>query len=255
MITALALIALTIPATPAPEKFLASSERWGYSGSIRVYETYADAVAGKNPRTPPIAMPQRDGALYIARNMGGEYGDYNAILTNWYCTTETDPNKKGWGNPNNKNEGFVQMYDADASNWKNQKAYWSSDKSSFTVEAKGMRASYPSVENPGDYARLWNAGAPAASGEGTKGTFLRYEYKLVATGLAGADPDRDGVFTNTRNASAYSGYFTAIFQNESQRHPESNGFYVVSLTFNNTSWAVATTPTQADEFASASVKK
>jgi hypothetical protein len=252
MLTSLILIAAAMTA-PAPEKFIASSDRWSYTGTIQVYNSFADAVAGKNPRTAAIPVPGRDGSLYLARNMGGEYGDYNAILTNWYATTNPDPSKKGFGNPNNKNEGFVQMYDADASNWKNQKAYWSRDKGTFTVEAKGMRASYPSVEDPGDYARLWNAGAPPASGEGTKGTFLRYEYKMVATGLAGA-ANSEGLIENTRNASSYSGYYRAIFQNESSRHPESNGFYVVSLTFGNGSWAVSNNVAQNDKFVSATVK-
>lgn len=253
MLTTLALTVLA-PLAGAPEKFLASTDRWGYTGSITVYNSFSDAVAGKNPRTGPIPVPQRDGSLYVARAMGGQYGEYNAILTNWYATTDPDPNHKGWGNPNNKNEGFFQMYDADASNWQNQKASWSRNKDTFTLEAKGQRASYPSVANPGDYARLWNAGAPAASGEGTKGTFLRYEYKLVATGLAGNDDDHDGLVENSKNASGYSGYYTAIFQNESQRHPESNGFYVVSLTFNNTSWAKSNAVSSNDEFASATVK-
>lgn len=249
------IIMAAVTSVTAPEKFLASSERWGYTGTIRVYNTYADAVAGKNARTAAISVPHRDGALYVARNMGGEYSEYNAFLTNWYSTTETDPNKKGWGNPNNKNEGFVQMYDADASNWQNQKAYWDAAKNTFTLEAKGMRASYPSVENPGDYARLWNAGSPPASGEGTKGTFLRYEYKLVATGLAGDDSDHDGLIENTQNATGYTGYFRAIFQNESVRHPESNGFYEVSLTIGAPFWAALNNLTQPDEFASANLKR
>lgn len=254
MISSLMIIA-AVTSVAAPEKFLASTDRWGYTGTIRVYNSFADAVAGKNPRTAAIPVPGRDGSLYVARNMGGEYSEYNAILTNWYATTDPDPAKKGWGNPNNKNEGFLQMYDADASNWQNQKAYWNPAKTTFTVEAKGMRASYPSVENPGDYARLWNAGSPAASGEGTKGTFLRYEYKMVATGLVGNDADNDGLIENTGNATGYSGYYKAIFQNESVRHPESNGFYVVSLTFGPSTWAVAQGLGQADEFASANIKR
>lgn len=252
MLTSLILVAALAPAS-APEKFLASSDRWSYTGTIRVYNSFPDAVAEKNPRTPAISIPTRDGSIYVARNMGGEYGDFNSVLTNWYATLDPDPAKKGHGNPNNKNEGFVQMYDADASNWMNQKAYWSKDRKTFTVEAKGQRASYPSVENPGDYARLWNAGSPPASGEGTKGTFLRYEYKMVATGLAGA-LNSSGLIENTQNASGYSGFFKAIFKNESVRHPESNGFYVVSLVIGNGSWAVSNGIAADDKFTSASTK-
>jgi hypothetical protein len=247
MLATIALLAIA-GSGHAPEKFLASTDRWSYSGTVSVYNSFSDAVSGRNPRTPAIAFPTRDGSLYVARNMGGEYSEFNAILTNWYATTNPDPEKKGWGNPNNKNEGFIQMYDADASNWQNQKAYWNQAKTIFTVEAKGQRASYPSAANPGDYARLWNAGSPPASGEGTKGTFLRYEYKMVADGLTATDPDKDGYWESTGNAASYSGSFKAIFQNESTRHPESNGFYVVSLTFGNSSWAVANTIAGADKF-------
>ena len=87
-----------------------------------------------------------------------------------------------------------------------------------------------------DYARLWNACAAAGSGEVTRGTFLRYEYQLVATGLNGVE-DPSGFITNTTNASGYSGYFRGIFHNESLTSPASNGYYVFDIQFNNTSWA------------------
>jgi hypothetical protein len=88
-----------------------------------------------------------------------------------------------------------------------------------------------------DYARLWNACAPAGSGESTKGTFLQYEYRLVASGLAGV-ADADGFVTNTTNASDYSGFFRGVFLNQSTTSPISNGYYVFDIVFNSTSWAV-----------------
>lgn len=244
MLTA-ALTTLLALSAPAPEKFLASSERFGYTGTVSVYATYPQAMAQQNPIRSGIAFSQRDGSLYVARAMGGEYGEFNAILTNWFSS----PNRDGQGNPNNTNASFFQMYDADASNWQNQKGTWSKDKKSFTVEGTGKRASYPSVEDPGDFARLWNAGAPAGSGEATKGTFYSYEYKLTATGLDGRYDPASKLIKNTKNASGYSGYFRGIFRNESTRHPESNGFYRVELTFNNSSWAVANGFARDDEFA------
>ena len=246
MLTAALATILAMPPV-APEKFLASSERFGYTGVVSVYASYPDAMAQKNPIRSGLAFPQRDGSLYVARAMGGQYGEFNAILTNWFAS----PNRDGQANPNNTNAGFFQMYDADASNWSNQKGTWSKDKKSFTVEGTGKRASYPSVEDPGDYARLWNAGAPAGSGEATKGTFYSYEYKLTATGLDGQLDPGSKLVKNTKNASSYSGYFRGIFRNESVRHQESNGFYRVDLTFNNSSWAVANNFAQDDEFAGA----
>ena len=238
--------------TAVPEKFLASSERFGYIGTVSVYNTLADAHSGHNPRFNSIVMPQRDGAIYMSRAMGGDYSEFNSILTDWY--SNGDPDHLGVGNPNNKNQCFFQMYDNNADNWQNQKANWSTDKNTFTLETKGKNASYPSVDNPGEYARLWNAGATQGSGESTRGTYLEYAVVFRATGLAATDPDHDGFFENSHNATAYSGTFTALFQNESERYPDSNGFYVVKLAFNGVSWAVANGYAKDDHFGSASIK-
>jgi hypothetical protein len=239
----------------APEKFICSSERFGYLGTVSVYSTLADARAGKNARFTAIAFPPRDGSIYMARNMGGEWSEFNAILTNWYSTTNPDPEKKGHGNPNNQNTGFFQMYDNNADNWQNQKSTWNKTKTAFTLTTKGKNASYPSVDNPGEYARLWNAGYTTGGGEGTKGTYIEYEVSFTATGLTGADDDADGFIENTANATGYSGFYKAIFKNESTRSPESNGYYVVHLTFNNTSWAAGQGLTEVDHFGSSNVAK
>ena len=253
---AVAFLAMTGAApTSAPEKFIVSSERFGYIGTVSVFNTLADAQSGRNPRYAGFVMPQRDGSIYMSRAMGGDYSEFNAILTNWYSTNDPDPeNNPGKGNPNNKNIGFVQMYDNNADNWQNQKAYWSKDKQTFTIESKGRNASYPSVENPGEYARLWNAGATQGAGESTKGTFVTYEVVFNATGLAGHDPDNDGFFENSKNATGFSGTFKAVFKNESANYPDSNGYYVVSLTFNSSWWAVSNTTTKNDHFGSSNVK-
>lgn len=237
---------LALPLASGPEAFYASTERFGYTGTVSVYNTLSDAQNGRNARYSAIVVPQRDGSIYLVRNRPTFYEDFNAFLTNWYSNSGQ--------NPNNKNEAFVQMYDDNASNWQNQKGYWNREHTVFTVEAKGKDATYPSRENPGDLARLWNAGAPQGSGESTKGTYLVYEYKLVATGLAGTDPDGDGFFESAGNAASYSGYFKGIFRNESERYPASNGFYVVNLVINSTSWAVTNSHAGSDNFGSNTVK-
>ncbi len=251
------LIALSLFAgspSPAPEKFFLSCERFGYIGTVSVYNSFAEAQSGRNPRHTNIVMPQRDGSIYMARAMGGEYGEFNAILTNWYSTNHADPeNNPGHGNPNNKNEGFVQMYDNNADNWQNQKATWNKAKNTFTLESKGKNASYPSVEQPGEYARLWNAGAPQGSGEATKGTFLTYELKFVATGITGTDADNDGFVEYEGNGGTFTGFFKAIFRNESKNYVASNGWYVVNLTFNNSNWAVSQGLAKPSHFGSSNV--
>jgi len=222
---------LVIATSPAfaqgkSDHFYASSERFGYTGVVSVYDTWAEANSGRNERCSE-GWPQRDGAIFAVKNAPEYYFDANLILTNWYANNG--------GSPSNTNEGFFQLYDLDANAWQNQKASWSRDLNTFTVRGKGRNATYGS-EDPMDYARLWNACVNAGSGETTRGTFLRYEYVLIATGLNGVeDPSR--FITNTTNASNYSGYFRGIFRNESTESPASNGYYVFDLQFNNTSWA------------------
>ena len=209
------------------DQFYASSERFGYTGTVSVYDSWKDANSGRNARCSETLWPQRDGAIYVVKNAPAYDIDYNIILTNWFANMG--------GSPSNTNEGFFQLYDLNADAWQNQKGSWSRDMNTFVVSGKGRNATYGSPD-PEDYARLWNACADAGSGERTIGTFLRYQYQLVATGLNGAT-DADGFTTNTTNASGYSGYFRGIFQNESNTHSDSNGFYVFELQFNSTSWA------------------
>lgn len=211
------------------DNFYAASELFGYYGTVSVYDTWADANSGRNARCSETVWPQRDGSIFVVKNVPDYFPDYNLILTNWYAT-----NGNG-GSPSNTNEGFFQLYDEDTDAWQNQKGSWSRDMDTFTVSAMGRNATYGSV-GPEDYARLWNACAPPGSGESTAGTFLRYQYQLVATGLNGFEDDA-GFITNTTNASDYSGYFRGIFRNESTSSPASNGYYVFDLQFNNISWA------------------
>src|SRR5262249_19707498 len=119
----------------------------------------------------------------------------------------------------------------------------------FTVKVEGENATYDN-----SYARLWNAGYPDVGGEGTKGTFLVYQYKLRAFGLTAVNRGNN-FYTNTNNPSRYEGTFTAIFLNQSATSPESHGYYVVHLWFNDTSWAASNGYALNDEFGSNIVRQ
>lgn len=230
LMSAVALAVLAAGQADAAGKadhFYASSERFGYTGAVSVYDTWEDANSGRNARCSETAWPQRDGAIFVVKNAPEYWDDYNAILTNWFANNGASPS--------DTNEGFFQLYDLNADAWQNQKASWSRDRNTFTISAKGRNATYGSPD-PMDYARLWNACAPAGSGESTRGTFLRYDYELVATDLNGEE-DASGFITNTTNASDYSGHFRGIFRNESTTSTASNGYYVFDIEFNNISWA------------------
>lgn len=221
------LVAGQATAQGKADQFYASSERFGYTGTVSVYDTWADANSETNARCSEEFWPQRDGAIFVVKNVPEYAADNNIILTNWFANMG--------GSPSNKNEGFFQLYGLNADAWQNQKASWSRDLDTFTVTAKGRNATYGSPD-PEDYARLWNACAAPGTGEATSGTFLRYKYVLVASGLEGEE-DEFGFITNTKDASNYRGYFRGIFLNESASSPASNGYYVFDIQFNNTSWA------------------
>lgn len=219
------------------DRFYAASDLFGYTGTVTVYDTWEDAHSGRNARCASVLWPQRDGSIFVVKNAPEYYIDSNLILTNWYANNGASPS--------NTNEGFFQVYDDNADAWQNQKASWSKDLNTFSVTAKGRNATYGSPAWL-DTARLWNACAPQGIGETTKGTFLEYEYVFVATGLNGVEDD-EGFITNTTNAEHYLGSFRGIFLNESETSPESNGYYVFDLQFNDDSWAAENGYTPYDD--------
>lgn len=231
-------------ATTSP-KFFASSERWSYTGTYSVHPTLADAKAGTNIIRSG-AWLRRDGAVYAVFDApkfyvtnSREAPNINCILSNWYGKFN------GPDNPNNDNAGFLQMYDSNASNLRKIQVNWSQDLKRFEITAQGTNATYGSQTNPVDYARLWNAGLPNAGGEATKGTYLIYEYSLVAKFANPATWSTEHeMWVNSGNALTIDGSFKGIFQNTSATNPQSNGFYVVNLVINegNVNWGTPASP-------------
>lgn len=230
----------------ASASYYASTERFGYYGTISVYDTLKDARQEKHARFSKQIVPQRDGSLFVVQNAPDYFADSDAFLTNWYDDAAGD--NGGTANPSNTDYGFVQLYDGlfgEPITVLKNIGYWDRDHDEFTVAVEGANATYPN-----SFARLWNAGYPDVGGEGTTGTFLSYAYELHAYGLTAANAG-GGFYINTNNASNYSGTFTAIFQNLSQNSPQSNGFYVVHLWFNTASWAASNGYAADDNFGSA----
>ena len=219
-----------IGAVSAHAQTIATSDAFGYTGTVTYYSTLSDAES--NTGGTQYVMPQRDGAFYLG--VGNPNPGDNAVefLTNWFSSS--DGLDDGIGNPNNTDYGFLQVADLSNASLTGWSAGFSPDLNSFTVSADGANAPYDGANS---FSRLWNAGQPDVGGEGTSGTWLNYAYSLTATGLNGVDAG--GVDMNTTSASSFSGSFTGLFQNLSVSSPASNGFYVVDLTVDNTSWAVA----------------
>lgn len=224
--------------------FYAASERFGYYGTVAVYDTLKDAQHEKHARFSKQICPQRDGSLFVVAHAPAYYSDSADFLTNWY---DDGAGNGGIGNPNNTDYGFIQIFDGlqgAPTTIKKEIGYWNRGYDTFTVELEGQNAIYPD-----NFARLWNAGYPDVGGEGTKGVFITYRYSLSAFGLSAVNQGND-FYTNVNNPSNYSGSFDAIFLNQSATSPESNGYYVVHLWFNNTSWAASDGYALNDEFGS-----
>jgi hypothetical protein len=238
-----AIVALTV-AGVANAQFYAFTETIGYDGTITKYGSLADAQAGTNPISGPHAVPQRDHYVYVVDGVPSFDVDSNLFGTAWYFTTsentnnfpKDDPNGdryySGWGNPNNTNTGFVQLYDDNASTHITRTGGWTSTAyDTFQISITGLNA------GAADYARLWNAPGSGGPAGDTAGTFIQYSYNATFGGLVGT-PQSGLIVSNTVNPTSVSGTFSGIFQNTSTSNPGASGFYVFNLSLNNISWAV-----------------
>ncbi|MEO0716071.1 MAG: hypothetical protein AAFY58_03665 [Planctomycetota bacterium] len=136
-LTTILLVGTTAASAHASTGFAFSSERLAYTGSLTKYATLADAQAGTNVVAGPTSIPNRgtgdafdtpnrDLGLFFASNAPSYSADQAIALTAWYYTTNPNPTGtgviNGWGNPNNSNTGFMQMFDDNASSVATQSA-------------------------------------------------------------------------------------------------------------------------------------
>jgi hypothetical protein len=226
--------------------YVAITDKFGYTGSMTVYNTLADAQSGLNARGGPYTVAQRDGTLYVVNGVPSVYSNYTQIMTTWYYTTQDntngyakdDPNGNryysGWGNPNNTNTGFFQIADDGSSSVTSSTGTWTSSLyDTFVVNITGANAGAAQI------ARLWDAPTLGGAAEYTAGTFLNYNFTMTATGLAGAYDSGTGLILSQNHPTAVTGTVSGIFQNTSTQNPAANGYYVFNLTFNDTNWAYA----------------
>ncbi|MCZ7580099.1 MAG: PEP-CTERM sorting domain-containing protein [Fimbriimonadaceae bacterium] len=244
----LAFSATSLASLALADPFVVDSDMFGYDITVTRYGSLADAMAQQNavsgPHTVLGADPSdprggmRDVWMGFYKDRPSYYNNFAGLMTAWYFTL--DPNQgDGWGNPNNTNTGFVQVYDNMADSVVSWTGGWSTlapgvgDGSSFTFTVTGgMHA------DPAEYPRLWAAPEIGGAGEITKGIFHQYYVSATVTGLT-ANDDGFGWYESMDAPGGISGGFTGIFENQSTTRPELNGFYYFSGALNMDNWAVA----------------
>jgi hypothetical protein len=230
--------------------FYASTDMFSYTGNVTRYATLEDARAGAGsiggPYTlpsratdAPYNTPSRDAGIYFVNNAPSYATNANIFLTAWWYTTDAANGAySGWGNPNNTNTGFVQLYDAAGATSTASNAYFSgwdgAYYTQFNMAVQGQNATY---EN--SYARLWHAPNEGGAGSLTKGVFLDYGLTLTAGGLQGTYDPVTGLVQSTDHPDAVNGLFWAIFQNTNTTDPSLNGYYVANFALGLDNWAYA----------------
>jgi hypothetical protein len=235
-LSALALTAIGAHAS----NFFAATDKFGYTGDVSVYDSLADAQSETNPRnaTPyeilNVEGDSQDGSLYVSGGANPYDAEGFYFLTAWWYTTDGRTN--GWGNPNNNNTGFIQLFDPsivnDLTGEFTTLNVGGTDDSTFSLSANGANAT-----NADAFSRFWNApetGGPAVE---TAGEFVEWDFALQAEGLSVVE--NAGYYEANDHPSNVTGHFRGIFHNQSFSDDTAayDGFYVFDVTFNNDSWA------------------
>ena len=242
---AIALLSLGVAANA---QYFAYDERVSYDNlTVTRYGSLADAQNQTNALGGPWDLAAADASIQNPRNGNRDFSyyiskgttidvDQSLMLTAWYFTT-TPANGAGWGNPNNTNTGFFQMYDDDNDTVVTSTGGWSvlnagvSDASTFAFSVSGVNA------GAAETSRLWHAPNTGGAASLTAGVFHEYALNVTATGLTASF---DGTyFSATDAATSVTGSLTGIFENTNTTDPSLNGFYRYSAGIGTDSWAVA----------------
>ncbi|HMO14855.1 MAG TPA: PEP-CTERM sorting domain-containing protein [Pirellulaceae bacterium] len=218
------------------QDFFFASDRFGYTGTVTVYDSFADAQNQVNPRSGPHSAPQRDLSLYFNLGTSLIANDFAAFFTAWYYTTAGGAPYSGSGNPNNTNHGFLQFYDDGATTTLNVTGMWSvldlnnPGSSEFTLSGSGVNATSNAA-----LTRLWNAPSLASGPSSlTIGDLLEWDLMVVAGGLTvSADTE---YFYSADHPTNVSGHIRGIFHNTNV-DPTVNGFYRFDFSINMNNWA------------------
>lgn len=236
-----AAAALALLLTQAPEaraEARINFDGFSYTGNVTVYDTADDARNQTGARSGPHDIPTgtngarstlenaRDAALYADTESNSF-----VFLTAWYFTPLDEVGKAdGFGNPNNTNTGFIQLYDLDGSSLSDLDLGWNTDRTEFSVSAKGGNA------GSDEFARLWPAPETGGPASISAGNFLEYDLSFTA-GFNTPASVGAGLIAKDTFPDTVTGGFTGIFENTNTTDPSLNGFYRIDFAFQNESWA------------------
>ncbi len=218
-------------------EFAVSTDYFQYSGTVTKYASLADAQSATNA-IGGGTLQTRDGSMFLGNSaptsyMSAGFENSNVFLTTWWYTTDaTHGAYSGWGNPNNTNDSFIQLYDELAASRTSATGAWATGGySTLDVSIVGSNAGAES------FARLWPTNDNGGGGQG--GVFLNYSLNFSVSGLNGVLDPTTGFYVDSTNRGSVSGTLTGIFQNNSTSVPANNGFYTFNLTLSDsgTSWA------------------
>lgn len=234
-----------VPALAAANPYFVATDKFSYTGTVTVTGTASNDGTYVIPSfvSGGTTYTGRDAALYMADSAptsltGAGWENANVFMTAWYYTTMAGASYtySGWGNPNNTNTGFVQLYDTDGASRTSSSGGWDSSLTQFTLTASGVNAVYD-TSSTNDYARLWPAPVIGGAGSLSNGTFLTYNLDLTADFATPATIEFGNWISTDQHPTNISGSFTGVFQNESTTDPALNGLYAFDFTFQNQNWA------------------
>lgn len=208
-----------------------STDRFSYEGSVTVFASltdYTNNAGGAVHAIPSFTAGSttydgRDLGIFVVQDYANYYADSNIFLTAWYYTIS--PNGAGWGNPNNTNTGFIQMYDANSSTDTSLTGGWTS-LNQFVLSLTGANADYAN-----DSARFWPAPTVGGAGSLSDGTFLSYELSLTANFANSATLNGDGLYELNEDPTSVAGTLSGVFVN-----PDDGRVFVFDYTLSMDSW-------------------
>lgn len=207
----------------------ASSDRFGYTGTIQRFNSLADAQAGANA-IDTIAVGDRDMSLFVAGGGAGGVSDHSVVMGSWWYTTD-EQGRAGHGNTRgNTGVGFMQLFDDGAATRSSLDMSFSNFNGTHYTDFNFSMTG----ENAGasEHSRL-----SAIDNVNDGGTFHSYALDMTVTGLQGVD-DGSGLISAVGQPADVEGSFTGIFEiTETQTSSDNLGFFVFNFDITMINWA------------------